>query len=92
LKDELGLTWLVLEGDALYDRLRRVKLENEECACWRDHFFVGLEPWLADEARKRLEALTEKALASPKPDDPLLESVLHASRAFTLLDDLDQSS
>lgn len=82
IKDEHGVPWTVLQDQALYDGLAKIKLEADEYACWRSHLIGGFSAQHVHEAKQRLQDITLECYEASEPNEPLLERLLHAARAY----------
>jgi len=82
-----------LEEDEIHARLLKAKLHKDEFAVWRDQFMLDLQPvaeFLA-EAELRLDAIVDECLIADAEDNTLLDRLLHAARAHTLLYTLEDA-
>lgn len=89
LVDEHGIRWSVMPGQPRFTELAKLKLDAEEYACWRMHHLTGYKGDFAEEARAKLEEITDECLAAQAPSEALLESLTHAARAYATATALD---
>lgn len=81
--DELGMKWTFVEGDDLFGTLRKIRLDVDELACFRDHIYLGLDdPVNLEEISSKVDTLTRKCTEATEADDNLLDRLIHATKAF----------
>ncbi len=81
--DEQGMKWTFVEGDSIFDTLRKIRLDTDELACFRDHIYLGLDdPVNLEEIRSKVDTLTNECIETREADDDLLDRLVHASKAF----------
>lgn len=86
LTDEHGLTWTFVETDDVFEVLKKLKLDKDEFACFRNHIFLGLlDPGNVNEGEQTLTTLTDRCLEAIGPDDTTLQAFIHAAKAQTTL-------
>ena len=86
LPDERNLTWAIVPSDRYYKRLKSARLQAGDLACWRDQMVQGFARKAhLDIARARLDEITQECLVESEANDPLIDRLVHAAKAYITL-------